>query len=134
MSETKEETRLLVEVIPKLEGEIRALKTIKDAFELEVGFRSKQVEQQQKQLSEQAAEIKRHTELLHRYRICVSCGKQLSEREAKSVHTCFDEQALKDKNPKGGRCRNCAFVRPELNTKGLCQVCEDIDYDGKETK
>jgi len=39
----------------------------------------------------------RQIELLHRHRICINCGKQLSEAEAKSVHSCFDEQALKEK-------------------------------------
>ena len=42
------------------------------------------------------AENKRANELLHRFRICKSCGKQLSVREAESVHTCFDKQTLED--------------------------------------
>ncbi len=39
-------------------------------------------------------EIKRLYELIHRYRICFMCGKQLSVREVESVHSCYDEQAL----------------------------------------
>jgi hypothetical protein len=35
-------------------------------------------------------------ELLIKYNICSKCGKQLSEAEAKSVHTCYDKRALKE--------------------------------------
>ena len=42
-----------------------------------------------------AAENKRYKQLINRYNICVTCGKQLSEAEAKSVHTCYVKQALK---------------------------------------
>lgn len=50
----------------------------------------------QKTMEGLIAENKRMRELLDRYRICVMCGKQLSAAEADSVHSCYDEQALKD--------------------------------------
>lgn len=38
------------------------------------------------------AKNKRLKELIERHRICITCGKQLSPAEAKSVHTCYDER------------------------------------------
>jgi len=54
-----------------------------------------QIEKLQSEIDRLDAQNKRQSELLHRHRICISCGKQLSEAEATSIHTCFDEQALK---------------------------------------
>ena len=44
------------------------------------------------------AENKRLKELIERHHICTTCGKQLSEVEWKSVHSCYDGKALQEKS------------------------------------
>ena len=47
-------------------------------------------------IAELLAKNKRLEELILRYRICTTCGKQLSQAEANSVHTCYYEKETKN--------------------------------------